>query len=324
VDGLRPAAGVVIPTWNGARFLGPCLAALAAQTRRDFEVLVVDNGSTDDTAAVLAEHPEARHLRLARNEGFAVACNAGIAASRGEVVVLLNNDTEVEPGWLAALLAALEGWPEAGMAQPKVLVHGRPDTLHTTGDTVDLAARPANRGAWQPDDGRWDVGGEVFGVNAAAGAYRRSMLDDVGVLEPRFGSYLEDVDLAWRARLRGWRCVYVPEARVLHHVSATGGGAYASYQVARNRWWLIARCYPTGLLLRHGGGVLRALAGEAADALAHWRGEAARATLRGLLAGAFTWPRMLASRRAIQASRRVDDATLARWMAGDFESPSGS
>jgi GT2 family glycosyltransferase len=315
MGGVSPRASVVIPTWNGARFLGPCLDALAAQSERDHEVLVVDNGSTDETRALLARYPAVRALWLPSNQGFARACNAGIAAARGEVVVLLNNDTEAEPGWLAALLAGLDRQPAAGMAQPKVRLADRRDHLHTTGDTLDLAARPANRGVWELDRGQWDDRTEVFGANAAAAAYRRAMLDDVGPLAEVFGSYLEDVDLAWRARLRGWSCVYVPEAVVYHHVSATGGGPLASYLVARNRWWLIARCYPTRLLLRHLSAVLLALASEAARALAQWRGAAARATLAGLLAGGLSWPLRLGERRAIQARRTVDDATLERWLA---------
>lgn len=315
---MSPRASVVIPTWNGARFLAPCLTALAAQTFRDFEVLVIDNGSTDDTAAVLASYPTVRCLSLATNRGFAVACNSGIRAARGEFILLLNNDTAAEPGWLGALVAALDAHPRAGMAQPKVRLMDQRDLLHTTGDTLDRAGRPGNRGVWAVDQGQWDAQTEVFGANAAAAAYRRAMLDDVGLLEERFGSYLEDVDLAWRARLRGWGCVYVPQAVVYHQVSATGGGPLSSYLVARNRWWLIARCYPGRLLLRNLGAVLGALVDLASDAARHWRGEAARATLRGLAVGALTWPRMLPSRQAIQRGRSVDDATLARWMAGDF------
>jgi GT2 family glycosyltransferase len=318
---VTPRASVIIPTWNGARFLGPCLGALRAQAWRDFEVLVVDNGSTDETVAVLAAFPEARHIRLPANRGFAVACNVGLAAAAGDVLVLLNNDTEAEPGWLGALVAALDASPAAGMAQPKVRLFDRRDRLHTTGDTVDRAGMPANRGVWERDLGQWDDRRDVFAANAAAAAYRRAMLDDVGGLAEVFGSYLEDVDLAWRGRLRGRTCVYEPAAVVYHHVSATGGGPLASYYVARNRWWLVARCYPGRLLARQLGRVLAAQLGVAADALRHWRGAAARATLRGQVVGALTWPAMLRQRRAIQARRTVDDATLARWLGAGSPDP---
>ncbi len=315
----------MIPSWNGAHFLDPCLAALDAQTigglsSGAFEIVVVDNGSTDDTAAVLMRWPTVRVLRFRVNRGFAAAVNAGIRAARAPVIVLLNNDTEVDPGWLAALLAALEAHPEAGMATSKVRLFDRRDVLHTTGDRVDLAGCPSNRGVWEIDRGQWDAARNVFGANAAAAAYRMALFDDVGLFDEVFGSYVEDVDLAWRARLAGWSCVYVPEALVYHHLSATGGGALASYLVARNRVWLIARNYPARLLARHLGRVARRQAAFARDALAAWRGAAARATLRGQLVGLLTWPRMLGARRRIQAARRVGDVEMERMLGVEGES----
>jgi GT2 family glycosyltransferase len=312
--GRRPRASVIIPSWNGARFLPACLDALRVQTLPDIEVLLVDNGSTDDTAAVVARYPAVRVLRLTTNRGFAAAVNAGIRAARGEVIALLNNDTAADAGWLAALVAALAAAPEAGMATSKVLLFDRRDVLHTTGDTLDLAGSPGNRGVWEVDRGQWDAQRDVFGASGAAAAYRRALLEDVGLFEESFGSYLEDVDLAWRARLAGWGCVYVPEAVVYHHLSATGGGAVASYLVARNRTWLIARNYPTRLLLKHGRRVLGAQLGALRAALGSWRGAEARATLRGLLVGWLTWPRMLPARRRIQARRTLSDRQLERLM----------
>jgi GT2 family glycosyltransferase len=136
------------------------------------------------------------------------------------------------------------------------------------------------------------------------------MLEQIGLFEEAFGSYLEDVDLAWRARLAEWTCVYAPGAIVYHRVSATGGGPTASYLVARNRTWLIARNYPARLLARHWRAILRLQAVEALTALRHWGGREARGTLRGLVAGWVTWPRMLSCRRRIQAQRRISDADL--------------
>ncbi len=315
-------ASVVIPTWNGARFLDPCLEALDRQTLGGlasgaYETIVVDNGSTDATGDVLARYPAVRVVRFPRNRGFAAAANAGIAASRTDVIVLLNNDTEAEPGWLAALVGAIEADPRIGMATSKVRLWDRRDVLHTTGDTVDLAGSAANRGVWEVDRGQWDDRRAVFGANAAAAAYRRALFDDVGGFEEAFGSYLEDVDLAWRARLAGWGCVFAPDAVVYHHVSATGGGPLASYLVARNRVWLIARDYPARLLARHWRQVLAAQARVAREALAAWRGAAARATLRGVAAGLITWPRMLPARRRIQARRRVSDQALEALLRGE-------
>lgn len=316
-------ASIVIPTWNGARFLDPCLAALDRQTLGDlaggaFETIVVDNGSTDDTAEILARFDDSiRVVRFDTNRGFAAAVNAGIAASRSDVIVLLNNDTEVESGWLAALVDALDADPRAGMATSKVRLFDRRDVLHTTGDTVDLAGCPANRGVWEVDRGQWDDSRAVFGANGAAAAYRRALFDEVGCFEEAFGSYMEDVDLAWRARLAGWTCVFVPQAVVYHHISGTGGGRLSSFLVARNRIWLIARNYPARLFVRHFGRIVAAQVRIAWSAACAWRGEASRATLRGLAVGLATWPRMLGARRRIQASRKIVDGEMERLLRGE-------
>lgn len=306
----EPVASVVIPSWNGARFLPTCLSALGRQTQDRFEVIVVDSGSTDATESVVAAHRDVRLIRLARNRGFAAAVNAGIRAARAGIVVLLNNDTEVEPQWLARLVAALGGPPDIGMATSKVLLLDRRQILHTTGDSIDLAGKPANRGVWEVDVGQYDDLTDVFGASGAAAAYRKELLFGLGLFEEAFESYLEDVDLAWRARLAGWRCVFVPEAVVYHHVGATGGGPLASYLVARNRLWLLVRNYPARLMARHWRRVAAALLEELVSALRAWRGAEARATLRGLLVGALTWPRMLGARRRIMAGRRIDDDEL--------------
>ncbi|MFN2115216.1 MAG: glycosyltransferase family 2 protein [Anaerolineae bacterium] len=308
--GEAPVASVVIPTWNGARHLPTCLDALRAQTLSGFEVIVVDNGSIDDTAEVLAAYDEVRVVRLPENRGFAAGVNAGIAAAGADIIVLLNNDTEADPEWLERLVAGLSADPRAGMAASKLRLLDDRARLHNAGDTVDLAGWPANRGAWEVDTGQYDHERHVFGPCAAAAAYRREVFDDVGLFEERFGSYMEDVDLAWRARLAGWTCVYVPGAVVYHQVSATGGGPLASYLVARNRVWLLARNYPAVMLTRNGRAVAAAHWAEVRDALRAWRGAEARATLRGALVGLLSWPLMLPSRRRVQAARTISDDEL--------------
>jgi GT2 family glycosyltransferase len=307
-----PSASIVIPTWNGAHWLGPCLDSLRRQTLWGrFETIVVDNGSTDGTSDVLGDHDWVQVIRFAENRGFAPAANAGIERARADVIVLLNNDTEAEPDWLEELLTALAAAPAAGMAASKILTLADRRVLHTTGDTVDAAGAPGNRGAWELDRGQWDGATAVFGACGAAAAYRRALFDSVGPFEERFESYLEDVDLAWRARLAGFDCVFAPRAVVYHSVSATGGGAYASFRVARNRIWLIVRNYPARPLLRNLHRVAASIGSVALDAARHSAGAAARATLRGLVTGIVTSPSMLGSRRAIQAGRLLSD--------GEFE-----
>jgi len=310
----QPLVSVIIPNWNGAHHLPTCLDSLRRQTYSHFEVILVDNGSTDESVPLLrAEYPEVRLLLLPENRGFAGAVNAGIREmAEGEIIALLNNDTEVEPHWLAALQSALARHPEAGMAASKILLFDRRDTFHSAGDGYTRDGMPINRGVWERDEGQFDREEMIFGACAGAAAYRRIMLDEIGLLDESLGSYCEDVDLNWRAQLVGWRCVYVPQAIVYHKVSATGGGPIASYYVGRNVLWVLARDYPTGLWRRHWRDILRAQLRITKEALLSWRGPAARARLRGQIAGLVGLPHIWwRARPAVQRTCRVDEEYLA-------------
>jgi GT2 family glycosyltransferase len=307
----QPRVSVVIPNWNGIRLLRPCLDSLRRQTYRDFEVIVVDNASCDDSVEALErEYPEVRVLALDENIGYAGGCNAGIRAARGAILVMLNNDTEADPGWLQALVDGLARHPEAGSASSRLMIHSRPEILNAAGDLYQRNGLPDSRGVWQPYGPPYDQEAYVFGASGGAAAYRREMLDEVGLFEERFFMWCEDVDLAWRAQRAGYQCLYVPDAVVYHHLSATGGGALSSYYVGRNTLWVLARHYPCGLWRRHWRAVVAAQWGVAREALRAWRGAAARARLRGQLAGLLTSWRWLGYRRAQARQARVDDAYL--------------
>jgi GT2 family glycosyltransferase len=303
-----PLASIVIPNWNGARHLPVCLDALRAQSYAEIEVILVDNGSTDGSQAlVMEQYPEVRLLALDRNLGLTGGNNTGFRAARGQILISLNNDTEAHPRFVEALVTALQEHPEAGMAAAKMLLFDRRDQIHSAGDGYGLDGIPFNRGVWQQDEGQFDEPGWIFGGCGGAVAYRREMLDDVGLFDESFFMYCEDVDLNWRAQLAGWRCWYTPEAVVYHKLSATGGGPIASYYTGRNTLWVIAKNYPDALLREHWQRVLHAQWHIACDALRAWRGEAARARLRGQLAGFLGWPKMRREGQAIQAARRVPD-----------------
>ena len=309
-------ASVVIPSGNGMAHLPLCLTALRAQSCRDFEPIVVDNNSTDGSPEYVArEFPEVQLVRLPYNGVFAGAVNAGIRRARGEIVVLLNNDTEVESEWLAELLAALEREPEASMAASKMLLFDRRDTLHSAGDYYGLDGVPGSRGVWQRDDGRYDRDRWVFGACGGAAAYRRAMLDDVGLFDDDLVAYCEDVDLNLRARLRGHRCAFAPRARVYHKLSATGGGPLASYYTGRNFLYVLAKDVPTPIVRRYWRRMVGAQLRLALDAARHGREPAARARLRGQIDGLRSLPRALAKRRAVQRGARASAAELEQLMA---------
>ncbi len=301
------AASVIIPNWNGARYLPPCLNSLRHQTVADFETIVVDNGSTDGSLDLLArDYPWVQVIALPHNLGYAGGCNVGLQAAHGETLIILNNDTEVTPGWLAGLLEALERHPDAGMATPKVLLWDDRRRLHTAGDYVRTNGIPDSRGVWQLDEGQFDRYEYVFGASGVSPAYRRTMLDDIGPFDADLGSYCEDVDLSWRAQLAGYRCIYTPHSQLYHRVSATGGGVISSFYVARNTIWVLIKNLPVEVWRRHRHEIVRAQWRRFMQAARAWRGAEARATIHGQIAGLLGMPRMLGKRRAVQAMRRVE------------------
>ena len=302
----QPLVSIVIPNWNGIAFLPACLETLRRQTYSPVEVIVVDNASTDGSQALLRDcYPDVRLIELADNRGFTGACNRGMAAAQGAVVALLNNDTEVELDWVHEIVEAFERHPDAGSVASKMLLYDRRDTLHTAGDLFTVDGQARNRGVWQPDGPDYDHEMPVFSACGGAAAYRRVMLDEVGTLDGDFFFSLEDVDLGWRAQLAGWRCIYAPGAVVYHHLSATGGGATASFFTGRNALWVIAKNYPSELLRKYWTQIVGAQLRLVWEALKAWRGRAARARLRGMLAGLIGLPRMVRKRRAIQQDQKV-------------------
>ena len=304
---------IVIPHWNGVQHLPDCLESLRRQSYPHIEVIVADNGSTDGSLELLAQdYPEVRVLDLGENRGFTGACNAGMRAARGAYVALLNNDTKTDPRWVENIVAAFERHPDAGIVASKMLLFDRRDTFHTAGDFYRLDGIPGNRGVWQKDTGQYEREEYVFSACGGSAAYRRAMLDQVGLLDEDFFFSCEDLDLAWRAQFVGWRCVYAPRAIVYHKLSATGGGETASFYDGRNFIYLLVKDYPGDLWRIHWRAILRAQFRITLEALRAWRGAAARARIRGQLAGLLSIPRMLRKRKAVQRGRTVSRAYLER------------
>jgi GT2 family glycosyltransferase len=302
---------VVIPNWNGAHFLPTCLNALNKQTYPHIEVIVADNASTDGSQSILSEqYPDVQLLQLPDNRGFTGACNAGMKAACGEFICLLNNDTEVDSGWAANVIAAFADNDRIGSVASKMLLFDNRDHIHTTGDLFTVDGRAVNRGVWERDEGQYDQVERVFSACGGSAVYRRSMLDEVGLLDDDFFFSGEDVDIGWRAQLRGWHCLYTPHAIVYHHLSATGGGVTSSYYDGRNLVYILVKNVPASIWRQHGGKILRAQWKLALEALRAWRGEAARARLRGMASSLWAMPKLMKKRRAVQTSRTVSDTDI--------------
>lgn len=237
---------MVIPNWNGRHWLPECLAALGAQTVAPSQVIVVDNGSDDDSVEYLrAEHPAVTVIPLAANTGFANAANVGIRAARSAYVALVNTDAILSADWIERMAAALDRHENAGSATGKMLVLDNPEEVDDAGDVLRRDGACEQRGRFHRNDGSWDEPGEIFGACAGAALYRRGPVLDLGGFDDRLFAYLEDVDLAVRLQLAGWRCRYEPVV-ALHG----GGGSAAAlarghlYLVQRNTLFLVARYFP--------------------------------------------------------------------------------
>ena len=298
-NSARPRVSVIILNWNGRDYLAACLPSLLRQTYPNFEVVVVDNGSTDGSGAFVEQQfPQARLIGNDRNLGFAAANNQAIRATQGEFVALLNNDTVADPRWLEALLAAAAD-PAVGMVATQMRLAHRPDRIDSAGVAIDRAGI-----AWGVDGGAPVAAApptavtETFGASGGAALYRRAMLDDNGLFDEAFFAYLEDVDLAWRAQWAGWRALYAPGAVVTHHHSATGNRIphFKSRLLGRNKLWLLAKNYPFPALLWY----LPIIALYEGMSLAvAWRERRLRSALAGRWEALRRLPMMLARRRRL-------------------------
>ena len=251
---------VAVVTWNGLRHLEMTLPELLAQRLEradDYELIVVDNASTDGTPAYLnqlrAEGAPLRVIRNERNLGFAGPNNQAFSVAQGEFIATLNNDAPPEPGWLAALLDAARRDRQIGSVASRMVFAHRPDVIQSAGIAVDRAAIAWDRHAGLPAAQSDAATTEVFGASAGAALYRSDMLRELGGFDARFFMYLEDVDLAWRARLAGWKAVYAANAvvRHAHSASAKEGSPFKNWHLGRNKLWTTAKCYPAIGLRRY-------------------------------------------------------------------------
>jgi GT2 family glycosyltransferase len=250
----EPLCSIVIPTYNRRDLLETCLESilrhLPIERHWTVEIIVVDNGS-DDTSDWLAQaHPEVRLVRLEPNQGFCIAANAGLASARGRFIQVLNNDTEVTQGWLESGLAPFAD-PTIGAVSPLVLVRSDPSRVDSAGDSYNLAGWPTKRGHGQSAD-HW-TGRQVEEVFAASGSssfFRAEAIRAVGGFDQFFVSYYEDVDLGFRIRWAGYRCVFNPRCRILHEISATYNHGSPKLQrlMARNAELVFWSNMPAGRL----------------------------------------------------------------------------
>jgi GT2 family glycosyltransferase len=323
---MGSVASLFLITWNSAPFLQRCLAGIAQQTYRDLELIHIDNGSSDDCAAIVrAAFPDARQILNNDNRGFAAAVNQGIAASKGDYIVLCNPDAFLAGDYVERVIAALEAaGDDFGMATGKLMrAAGREiaptDCVDSKGIRMTRTGRHFDIGQGRRDgeDDRGIRQLEVFGVSGAAAVYSRRFIDDVSIdgefLDEDFFSYREDADVAWRGRLLGWRALYVPDA-VAWHVRTVTPRARRSLSPAVNRDSVKNRF----LLRLKNEGLYLALRNAPFEIPRDLVTIAAIFTIERTSLPALQWlwknrRRIMQKRRAIQRRRRVSDRALAGW-----------
>ncbi|QWV92452.1 glycosyltransferase family 2 protein [Geomonas oryzisoli] len=243
---------VIIVNWNGLGHLPECLESLQEQTFHDFEVIVVDNGSSDGSVAYLKQRPEVRLVPLQENAGFAAGNNAALPYAQGEYLVTLNNDTKAEPDWLEKLVAVADAHPEAGMVGCRILSYQDPERVDSMGMAIcrDGMSRGNFRGR-RFADLKVEDEAEILFPSACVALYRRSMVDQIGFFDGDFFAYCEDSDLGLRGRLAGWRAVLARDAIVYHKYSMTAGSLspLKLYLVERNHYWAVLKNLPWPLIL---------------------------------------------------------------------------
>jgi GT2 family glycosyltransferase len=319
-DAANSSVAVIVVNSNGGELLQRALRTVAAQTLPPRRVVVVDNASVDGSVDGLEErHPTVEVIRLDQNVGFGAANNIGVqAASDCRWVALLNPDAFPEPRWLEALLEAAGTEPEYSFFASRLLLADDPGKLDGTGDVYHVSGLAFRRDHGRAVESVARPGAEVFSPCAAAAMYERSAFVEVGGFDDRYFAYLEDVDLAFRLRLAGHRCLYVPDSTVLHVGSPSTGRTsdFTVFHAQRNMVWTYAKNMPTPLvwlyLPEHLLVNLVALLGYSL------RGQA-RVVWRAKREAVLAFARVLAERRRLQTGRRVDAWQLRRLMGKGFE-----
>jgi GT2 family glycosyltransferase len=249
---LQPRVTVVIPNWNGRRHLPECLAALRAQTFKDFEIVLVDNASSDDGVSwVRNRFPDVQVLQRQDNGGFATAANVGIRACRSEFVALLNNDTAVHERWLASLVKAMDAHPAYDFAAPLMVLYAHPERVNAAGDVYSVTRLAGRNRGFGRSVASFTRPRRVLGACAGAVLYRRSLFDEVGLFDEDFFLMSEDTDFNLRCLIADRRCLFVPDALVRHKFRASIDTAPAwdmTRLAIRNEAMVVAKDLPPALL----------------------------------------------------------------------------
>jgi GT2 family glycosyltransferase len=309
---------IIVVNWNGKHFLETCLTALRQQTFQGFETILVDNGSTDGSVEyVRTEFPEVKLTVLHENRGFTGGNITGYELAHGDLIVLLNNDTEAHPRWLEEIHNAVREHPNAGSFASKMLLFDERKRIDICGSVLTTAGTTVPLGRGELDGPAWIEPCKVFGACAGAAAYRRSMIEDVGFFDPDLFMVYEDLDLSFRAQLRGYECMFVPGAIVYHHLGATRNKTPARnvFFSQRNVELAYLKNMPLWLMLL---GAPQRLLYELGSAAYFFKLGTGLAFLKAKLDVVRCLPAVVRKRREIQRRRTLTNAQLRAMMQSNW------
>lgn len=294
---------VIIPNWNRAAYLSECLDSLTNQSYGNYEIIVVDNGSTDNSVKI-AKLKGARVEKRAKNHGFAGGVNIGLKAARGDYMALINNDAVADHFWIQKLASALEETPRTGIVTAKILHYERQDEFDTTGDFYSIWGFPYPRGRGEKDSGQYDQKNDVTAACGGGSMYRRELFEDVGYFDEDFFAYYEDVDLSLRAQLRGWKIRFSPEAKIYHRIGGTSStmGDFSRYQSVKNFPYLYVKNMPLRLCIKYAPLFVLGYSFIVANSII--KGQAS-AMSKGVLHSSLKMPVMIKKRRSIQKRKTL-------------------
>lgn len=305
-----PEMSVIVLNWNGKHFLETCLTALRRQTFRDFETILVDNGSTDGSAEyVRANCPEVNLVELRENRGFTGGNIAGYEHARTDLIVLLNNDTEADERWLEEMHKASLEYPKAGIFASKMMQFEDRKRIDMCGFDLSMVGPGVDLGRGELDGPEWNEPRKVFGACAGAAAYRRGMLDEIGFFDADLFMTFDDMDLSFRAQLRGYECMFIPGAIVYHYASPTitKYPATKAYYSQRNIDVVYLKNMPLALILL---ALPKRLIFEIGCAVYFFRLGVGAAFLKAKLDVIRGLPSVLRKRREILGKRKLTNAQL--------------
>jgi GT2 family glycosyltransferase len=309
---------VIVPNHNGRALLPECLDALRRQTRPPDEIIVVDDASHDDSVALIqSRYPEVGVVPLTVNRGFCHTANVGLRAAGGNLLALLNNDAAPAPDWLRAMCSAVKSFPEVAFFASKMMFCEDPERVNSAGLFMRVDGVGRDIGYGQRDGPAFETPRKVFGASAGAAVYRCKMLAEIGLFDESFVAYGEDLDLSFRAQLRGYQCLYVPHAVVYHRGHASYGlkGQTAAYLGCRNMLMIILKNMPGRLLYRHWPRLLAAQLYQIGYFMMTGQGLAA---IRGKLNAVGRFSEIRAKRKATMMARRVSDSRLESILGSGF------